>query len=198
MAETPNQPGADPEGLRPYEQTPWEAEKAAEVEQAVVEAAAQVRSQEETPWERRATDARDLVMAEIQASLVAVAEDTAKVEHATREALIAENARATRRNAILSTLVGVLLLAVGLLLYRDFRVETPDRDAIKANSAAAARAAESLDGLTEYVASVQGRAPDPATATAFRHLTELRSLVCATTDAATLAACAALTEGATP
>lgn len=91
----------------------------------------------QTDWEQEQNDAavqasdehKDALDQFIEVSRQVSAESTA-VAKLTRESLIADNKKFRRRNTVLVTLVSLLCLVTGGLLWRDIFVNAPQRDAL--------------------------------------------------------------------
>lgn len=92
-----------------------------------------------------------------------IAADSAAVQTVTREAIIADNVKFRRRNGILVSLVVILLIGVGVMVYRDIYVNAPEREKISQQTKGLQDANEKLDNIEDFIVEVQNNDGDGVT-----------------------------------
>lgn len=167
----------DNDRTRPFESTDWETE--------IVEdnRAAGVRAND---------DINELITA-----TQAIADNATAVEKLTRESIVADNKKFRRRNGVLVSLIVVLCLGIGYLIYRDVAINAPGRDRIAAQTEGLQDANEKLDDINEFIEEIQAaedQPTDPQLQEVFNTVFQIEdTLNCVITapDEAAIAACAA-------
>lgn len=104
---------------RPYPPTEWEEEQQQDASDAVQNADDAVAHADET-------------MRELIETSKEIAANTQAVETLTREALIADNKKFRRRNAVLVFLLSIVMAGLSYMIYRDVFINEPQRDEIAA------------------------------------------------------------------
>jgi hypothetical protein len=152
---------------RPYPRTEWEEEQKRDTDDAVERA-------------EEAVIHADAAMVAIMDSSKEIAASTKAVETLTRDALIADNKRFRRRNAVLVFLTSVLILGMGFMIYRDVYITSPQREKIEQQTKGLQSANDKLDSINEFIEEVkadQGGGASPETQAVFKAILETRMIV---------------------
>jgi hypothetical protein len=169
VSDTPNTP-------RPFEATEWEEDN---------------RDEHRAAGAKASNDMQDLIEA-----TKAMADSSAAVERLTKESIVADNKKFRRRNGVLVSLIIVLCIGIGYLIYRDVAINAPGRDKIAAQTVGLQDANAKLDDINEFINEIRsdGEEPtDPQLQEVFNTVFEIEAtLDCVLTapDDASIAACA--------